>query len=863
MASLLDTCGRSLAVFVARIIRVRWWVLFVALALSAAGLRYAVHNLGINTDTANMIATDVPWRAAFDRFRMLFPVRDRNLIVVVESPTPEVTEAVANELAARMRAAPELFPSVFLAGDGEFFARNGLLYQSVDELESLSDRLTAAQPFLGQIRSNPNGAGVLDVLSAALDRAAASEPVEGLDQVINAVSPVLESAANGEVAGLDWAGVLDAGSASSQRQMLLVRPALDFSLMRPAREPIEAVRALAEELSAARSAPVSIRLTGTVAMEHEELDSVVRSASLAGVLALVMVIAVLYWALRSVRLLAISLTVLFVGLILTAALAALLVGHLNLLSVAFAVLYVGLGVDFILHICLRVREALGLGCSINTAIVIAMRSIGASLIVCTLTTAAGFYAFVPSQLFEGISELGKISGTGMFVSFAVSCTLLPAMLAIFYRGRHDGVGSSGGVPITAFARKHSRPVLVVTALVFTAALVSLPGVYFDSNPVNLRDPDSESVVTLGELAADSDAMMLTMVALFDDPEEAASIVPRFEALPEVLEVRTARSLVPEDQQEKSFILDDLAFVLGPDFADFDYEPAGDRALGDAVERLRETLARDGAADTAQSRLADALARAVPGDAAAAVPLEALDRALLGNLPRQLERLEEALHPTVFSFADLPAELRERWVAEDGTTLVEIVPRENIRENAASARFVEAVRSVLPGATGLPVVYSEAARTIVVSFEQALTYAFVAVAAILFLFLRVIRDCIIVLVPIVCAAVVTAGITVWVDVPFNFANIIALPLLVGVGVDNAIHMLHRLRSRALSAEDSGGSTSLAVLASGLTTIASFGNLAFSSHRGMETMGLLLTIGMLVTMLATLVFLPALLSRGVRR
>jgi hopanoid biosynthesis associated RND transporter like protein HpnN len=602
-------------------------------------------------------------------------------------------------------------------------------------------------------------------------------------------------------------------------------------------------------------------------MEHEELDSVVRSASLAGVLALVMVVAVLYWALRSIRLLVASVFALLVGLIATAALAGVLVGHLNLLSVAFAVLYIGLGVDFILHICLRVKEGLGQGKDIDAAIAWTMRSIGASLVICTLTTAAGFYAFVPSRLFEGISELGLISGSGMFVSLIVSVTVLPATLAMIYRTRHHNVRANAGLQVTSFAIRHARVVVISISVVVLLAAISLPRVYFDSNPVNLRDPNAESVVTLSELARDSDAAMLTMVGLFDASADVAMWADRFSALPEVREVRSVETLVPQDQDEKLLLLDDLAFVLGPGFADVSYSASRRVELVAAAEQLLGVLPDRDTASATQLRLraaAERFASQQPDGGAeqsSADQAAALDRALLGNLPEQLARLDLAMRAQPFGLDDLPMQLSERWVAEDGTQLLEIVPRDNIRENAAAAQFVSAVRGVMAEATGLPVVYDEAARVIVTSFRQALTYAVVAIAIILIVFLRSIRDCMIVLIPIFCAAVLTAGSTVWIGIPFNFANIIALPLLVGVGVDNAIHMLHRLHNDS-GTDDTAGSTSLAVFASGLTTIASFGNLAFSTHRGMATMGTLLTIGMIVMMVMTLVFLPALLRLRVR-
>jgi predicted RND superfamily exporter protein len=239
-------------------------------------------------------------------------------------------------------------------------------------------------------------------------------------------------------------------------------------------------------------------------------------------------------------------------------------------------------------------------------------------------------------------------------------------------------------------------------------------------------------------------------------------------------------------------------------------------------------------------------------------LQALDSDLRSDLTEQLQRLELAIAAEPFTRDELPLELRERWVNERGQELVEIVPAENVDDNAAAERFVTAVRPVVATVTGLPVVYLEASATIVQSFMLALAYAFVMVVALLYFFLRSFRDTYLVVVPIIFAATVTAGLTVWLGLPLNFANIIALPLLVGIGVDSGIHMVHRMRTEPTQARDPlGTSTSRAVFASGLTTIASFGNLAFSAHVGMASMGQLLTLGMVVTLVATLMLLPALM------
>ncbi len=232
----------------------------------------------------------------------------------------------------------------------------------------------------------------------------------------------------------------------------------------------------------------------------------------------------------------------------------------------------------------------------------------------------------------------------------------------------------------------------------------------------------------------------------------------------------------------------------------------------------------------------------------------LDAALTVGLPRELARLAVALRAAPIDRGALPAALAARWLTSDGRELVEVTAAEDVSNNAAARRFITAVHGIVPTATGLPVVYQEASATVVGAFERALLYAFIMVSAIIWLVLRDVKDTLLVLVPIALASILTAALTVLVDMPFNYANIIALPLLVGIGVDNGIHVVHRMRTE--DAEQLfNTSTMRAVLASGLTTVASFGNLAFSSHVGTASMGVLLALGLAASMIATLIVLPA--------
>ena len=827
---------------------------FVTLALGALAVYYAAGNLGVNTDTANMIAATVPWRQHFNEYRDAYPARDRNLLLVVDAPTPAAADEFAAALMAELRAQPERYRAPLLAGEGEFFERNGLLYLPTADLAALTDRLAAAQPLIGLLEARFDGAAVLGVARQTLTAADGADTA-ALSSFYEELARTLSSAADGAAAPLAWDRLIARGAPPTTRRIIALQPALDFSRMQPAAAAIADVREIAARLNAAREEPVSVRLTGSVAMEHEELLSVSRGAGLGALATLVMVALVLYASLRSWRLLAVSLVTLVVGLALTAAFAALAVGQLNLLSVAFVVLNVGLGSDYVIHVLLRYRELAAAGQPTTAALVATVRGVGASLVLCAVTTAAGFYSFIPTT-FSGVSELGLIAGTGVFFGLFASVTLLPALVAWWDNDRPERSAATWLDPrIFAPLSRRPRLVLGATAVALVAALAALPQVTFDSNPIHLRDPGSESVTTLLELAAAGQAPLLNLAAVAPDRETALRWAAALRALPEVRAVTTTDQLVPGEQDEKLALLEDLGLLLGPDFGELERAPADHDALTAALGEL-ETASDEAPAARV---LHDAVARLRARLSTAGAPdrdamLTRLDTALTAGLPRELARLRAALGAQAFGRAELPAPLAARWLASDGRELVEVTAAEDVSDNAAARRFIGAVHSIVPTATGLPVVYQEASATVVAAFERALLYAFLMVSAIIWLVLRDVKDTLLVLVPIALASILTAALTVAVGMPFNYANIIALPLLVGIGVDNGIHVVHRMRT-----EDAerlfDTSTMRAVLASGLTTVASFGNLAFSSHVGTASMGVLLALGLAASMAATLIVLPA--------
>ena len=828
-----------------------WSVVALFVVTATVCLVFTANQLGINTDTADMISRDLPWRKDFIQFREDFPNRHRTILVVVDGTSAAAVEQSADRLAKALRQRPDLATEVFHPRGDAFFKENGLLYQSTEQLEDLADDLAQAQPLLGQLSKDFSAAGLLNTLARARSE---TVNIDDLDQVYQALEAALRARAIGESAPVPWRDMLGIGT-DQLRQVLVVQPVLDYTLARPAKHTMEWLRGWARE----EQVDVSIRLTGTVAMEHEELDSVVRGAGLAGILALVLVTAVLLVGLRSFAHLFCALVTLLVGLSGTAAFAAAAVGHLNLISVAFAVLYIGLGIDFIIHMILRFDELRSTGLAAADSLPIAAKGVGMSLVICAVTTSAGFFSFIPTP-FEGVSELGLISGTGMFISLFVSLTLLPALLSLTARDarstRSAWLGAAWLQPLV----DRPRAVVTVGVLITVGALMILPRASFDNDPIHLREPSQESVATFKELMRDEQTAPMGLFATASSDDEAEAWADTLSALPEVRSVVSLGRLVPDDQEEKRFILEDIQLLLGPDFADTGgASPDASRleaALGALPAETTGGEAEQGFYDAA--RLFVSSLDQLSGDQRRDTLL-ALENDLIGALPGELRQLDLSLKAQPVERGDLPGALVERFKLADGRALIEISPSQSISDSEFADRFIGAVWAVAPNATGLPVVHQEGGRTVVKAFMMAFAYALIIIAILLWVFMSRFTESILVLVPILMAAAVTAGIMVAIGQPFNFANVIALPLLLGVGVDNGIHIVHRLRTEP--PEDRGQimatSTSRAVWFSGLTTVASFGNLAFSPHPGMASMGLLLTIGMLTTMAATLVFLPALI------
>jgi len=863
------------------------WVLVIAILLTGGAFQYTTHHLGFNTNTKDMLSADLPFRQTYQRFEQGFPQYTHNILLVIDANSPEQARDAAKRLAQALEKQVQLFSSVYLPRANAFMERHALLYQSMEELEQSASDLATMQPFLGRLTNEMSLPGLFLLLSDALDVQDATDAVD-ITPIVNPVTAAMDAVMADQHAPISWQELMQDDSSedmSKQRQQfILLQPRMDFSSFLAAKPAMQAVRHAAASLQLDSEHGIRVRLTGSAALSHDELVSVSSGAGTAALLALLLVGLLLTIGLGSFRFVVATLLCLITGLILTAAFAALAIGHLNLISVAFAVLYIGLGVDYAIHLCLRCREIEKTGQPTAAALWQAARDVGASLLLCAVTTAVGFYCFAPTD-YTGVSELGIISGTGMFISLLVTLTLLPAILCVWNRmfpTKHkEVVPKKEARRFPAMLSPEPRTVRIITMLVAVAAALWLPQARFDYNPINLRDQASESIRTYKDLVENHNISPSSIMVLTPDEKQVHAIQQRLNGLDSVDKTVSLFDFIPSNQDEKLATIDDMSLLLGfeTDASISSSTPLAEQwaAIKHLLSALNSYRADAGQTPPAPDILnleqhLQAFSRWLAGhpEQTQQQILKSLEQDLLGTLPATLALLQTTLSATPITRQSIPADLSRRWLSHTGLYRIEVMPKNDIGDIEYLRHFVDQVRSVAPHATGAPVFTLEAGDAVIGAFVQAFAIAFVLIFLLLLLLLRKLSDTLLILLPLLLAALLTVAGAVLLDIPFNFANVIALPLLLGIGVDNGIHMVQRFRhmqsehthdllhSGLLRSDLLQSSTSKAVVLSALTTLCSFGALSFSPHQGTADMGQLLTLGVLIILICTLVVLPAFLQ-----
>jgi len=636
-------------------------------------------------------------------------------------------------------------------------------------------------------------------------------------------------------------------------------------------------------------------LTGEPVLERDEMRQAQKDTTVASVVALLLTALIFIYGYQETGRPLKATLCLVVGVGYTLGFATLTVGHLNLLTITFVPILIGLAIDFGVHLVTRYEEELRHGRAETEALRRAMVFTGQGIFTGAFTTAGAFLAMTLTD-FKGIQEMGLICGAGLLICLVPMLTLLPVLLL---RGRQNVLDHQWSEQLDPRARieqlwlRRPRTVLIVTAALCALAVTQFHKVHFDYNLLNMQSEGLPAVVfeekLLNTATLDPDAgatngggrSVLFAAVITDSLEEALAVEDRVRTLPTVGEVDSIARFLTENQEQKLRLISEIKQTL----ATLKFEPPDAQpvaipdlsrtlwSLNGYVGLARETARREApdvaaqldALHAAVERLRVELFAGKPREQAErAARLTAFQQALFADFRETFTALQEQDDRGRLRVEDLPPALRDRFIGVTGKYLVQVYPRKNVWERTNQVEFIRELRQALdphgtgtPIITGTPVQLLEYTTLLKRSYEEAALYALGAIAVLVFAHFRSARAVALALSPVAVGSVWLGGIMGAFGIPFNPANIMTLPLVVGIGVTNGIHILNRFaeeRSPSILAR----STGKAVLVSGLTTIAGFGSLVLAQHRGIGSLGFVMAVGVATCMIAGLTFLPALLT-----
>ena len=860
------------------------WFLWPQVLLFIACVAYTGLRLEFSTSRDDLVGADKKYHRNFLNFKKEFPGQD-DLVVIVESERPEKNRQFVERLGTKLESETNLFTDVFYKGDLKMMGPKALLFVPEKDLVELRRTLTDFKPFVQKFSQATNLNALFELVNTQFRTAKRETNAENdaLVAAVPALRRIIQQAADSVVRPgtppSPGVAALFGDSPEADQEIYITfnhgRIFLVTAHARSEKQNEAAVVRLRELVTETQRevGGVNTGITGEPVLEIDEMNQSQSDTTLATLVSLAIVAFIFIYGYNETgRPLKANLC-LVVGLGYTMGYTTLVVGHLNILTITFAPMLIGMAIDFGVHLVTRFEEELRQHQTEKVAIEKAMVNTGLGIFTGCFTTAGAFFAMGITD-FRGIQEMGIIAGGGLLICLLPMMTLLPVLLL---RGRQNVIDRNLAPAVDARARFErlwlDRP---VTTLVVTLALCALAGwqslkVNFDYNLLNMQSAHLPAVLFEKKLINSASNSVLFGAVVANSLTNAADLEQRLSRLPAVANVRSMSQFLRGDDGEKLKLIRAIkADVADIRFAPPDRGPADVAALSQTLYSSQgyfglalEAVKKEG--DTNLFRQLQSVSDAITllrkqmlaqNPAVAATKLAAFQQALLDDLRDTFRNIQEQDDRGGLQIADLPAPLRNRFIGVTGKYLLQVYPRADVWQREPQAEFVRQLRTVDPDATGTPVQLLEYTTLLKDSYVEAAYYALVAIALLVLLHFRSLTCVLLALLPVFIGAVWMGGIMGWREIPFNPANIMTLPLVVGVGVTNGIHILNRFaeeRNPSILAK----STGKAVLVSGLTTIAGFGSLVLAEHQGIASLGFVMAVGTTTCMVAGLTFLPALL------
>ncbi|MBI3879550.1 MAG: MMPL family transporter [Verrucomicrobia bacterium] len=866
----------------------RGWFVWPQVALFVVCVGYTMARLEFNTNRSSLVGSDKRYHRNFLAYQKEFPAED-DLVTIVESTDQEKNRQFVERLGAKLEAETNLFNDVFYKGDLRMLGPKALMFLPQDTLEELRKTLSDYRPFITNFAQVTNLNALFRTVNLQFRGAAREENAEtdAMLKSVPALKRIIDEAADALARpGMPPSPGLNAlfGAGEEAEREMYITFAKGRIYLVTARAPsddanratIARLRQLVEETK--REVPgVNVGITGEPVLELDEMAQSQKDTIKAAIVSLVLSVLVFIYGYNETGRPLKATLCLVIGLGYTMGFATLVIGHLNILTITFLPMLIGLAIDFGVHLISRYEEELRHGRSEFEAMQKAMVNTGMGIFTGAFTTAGAFLAMWFTD-FRGIQEMGIISGAGLLICLVPMMTMLPVLLL---RGRQnviDHIAPPGDNPRARLERLWlGRPRIVIGIMVGLCALaaVKFGRVRFDYNLLNLQSHNLPAVVYEKKLLNSAAKSLLFGVVVTDSLTNAVALEKRLTNLATVAEVQSMGNYLAQNVDAKLPVIRQVkAEVSAVKFAvasamldvkDFDTTLEATKGyFGLALEEVQKSERKDLISQFSEmrvsiARLQQRIERGEP--TAVTAKLVAFQRALLDDIRGTFEALRNQHSDSGMKVGDLPVALRNRYIGRTGKYLLQVFPKSDVWEREPQERFVQDLRSVDEDATGTPVQLYEYTTLLKKSYEQAAIYSLIAIALLVFIHFRSVVCVFLALLPVLVGALWGLGVMGWFGLPFNPANIMTLPLVVGIGVTNGIHILNRFaeeRKPGILAK----STGKAVLVSALTTVAGFGSLILAEHQGIESLGWLMSIGTTTCMIAGLTCLPAILNLAMR-
>ncbi|HET7625163.1 MAG TPA: MMPL family transporter [Verrucomicrobiae bacterium] len=894
--------ARALAWLARSVLRYPRFYFYSQLVLFAVSIFYTVNYLQFDTSRNDLVGAKKKYHQNFLRFKKEFPQQD-DLVVVVQSENSEKNRQFVERLGAKLEAETNLFTDVFFKGDLKMLGPKALLFVPDSDLEELAKTLKDYRPFIEPFSNTTNLVSLFEMVNTQF-RTAAHEKNEKTESLIQAF-PALERIIAQADASLKRPGtppspginaLFNAGDEAEQQiyityaggQIYLVTahaPTEDLNAasVKRLRELVEQTRMEVPGLN--------VGVTGESVLEIDEMNQSQKDTTVASIASLIICALIFIYGYQETGRPVKATICLIIGLAYTLAFATLVIGHLNILTITFVPILIGLAIDFGVHLITRYEEELRHGKSADAALTKAMVFTGQGIFTGAFTTAGAFLAMGFTD-FKGIQEMGIICGGGLLICLIPMMTLLPVLLL---RGRQNAMEHpESELPETRAKIENlwlQRPVTVtILTLVFCAlAATQFHKIYFDYDLLNMQSAGLPAVEferkLISAATADSTSTnaqgrsVLFGAVVADSLDDAVRLQKEIKKLPSVADVDSVAQYLAENQTNKLRIIGDIkADLAGIQFSPPDLNPVDVPELTRTLYALRGYL---GLALSEMGTNEPALAAqfvsmrasierlrrdALSGDpdvkAAHAEKLGEFQQALFNDIRETFEALKNQDNSAPLRIQDLPKALRDRFIGVTGKFLLQVYPKKDVWQRKNQKEFITQLQTVDPNVTGTPVQLYYYTELLKKSYEEAAMYALIAIVILVFIHFRSVLSVVLALVPVAIGSIWLGGLMGILKVPLNPANIMTLPLVIGIGVTNGIHILNRFAEEQ-NPSILSKSTGKAVFVSGLTTIAGFGSLILAKHRGIHSLGSVMATGIATCMIAGLTFLPALLNLMSRR